>query len=241
MYHEIKPSAGLASLIETFWTFSNSQSPENFKILPDNCFDFIFDFNQNKAFVSGPMTHYQYSEFGIDTDLLGVRFKAENFTYISKIPPIEMTNLRIELSTVIPRFDPIILTQLSDSISFDDKKEFLEIVVAQAANEHHQNHDELISSITDYIRFSKGIINIKETAKSHHISLRQLERRFKQRTGLTIKEFSSVVRFRNAKETISKFKETSLLNIAFDSGFFDHSHMNYEFNRIAGENPSQFR
>lgn len=189
------------------------------------------------------MTHYQYRTLSIGTNLIGVRFKTENFACISKVPSIEIKNLRVEFSEVIPSYDPMILAQLQGLQLFVDKKNFLEKLITIVANKNDlkPKADELIFSVAEHVRSSKGIVNIKEVAKHNHISLRQLERRFKQRTGLTIKEFSNVIRFRNAKEAISKFKETSLLHIAFDSGYFDHSHMNYEFNRIAGESPSHFR
>ena len=98
MYTEIKPSIKLENLIESFWTYSNNTVAENFKLLPDNCADLIFDLNHGKAFVSGVMNSYQVKALEINSDLMGIRFKAENFRFLSRIPLIETKNLSINYS-----------------------------------------------------------------------------------------------------------------------------------------------
>lgn len=241
MYQEIKPSEGLNNLIDSFWVFSNNKAIENFKILPDTCTDLIFDLNQNKGFVSGVMTNYQLKEIASESKLIGVRFKTEKFGSLSKVPLNETKNLRVELSQIFPANNLSILNQLTDFETITGKVNFLENFITTSFKQNYQREDPLILSVAHNIRSLKGIVNVGEIAKSYHISLRQLERRFKSYIGLTIKEFSNIVRFDNAKKAIATFTETSLLAIAFDMGFFDHSHMNYEFKRISGENPSYFR
>ncbi|UZO80385.1 helix-turn-helix domain-containing protein [Aquimarina sp. ERC-38] len=241
MYQEIKPSERLNAIIDSFWIFSQNKASENFKVLPDTCADLIFDLNQNKAFLSGIMTNYQLRELTIESDLIGVRFKTEKFGSLFEIPLYETKNLRTELSQIFPFYEENLLTELNNIKQTLHKVDFLENFVITLFQKNYNRQDNLVLSVVQKIRSLKGNIKISDIAKSNNISLRQLERRFKSYIGLTIKEFSNVVRFRNTKELINSFTETSLLEIAFDSGFFDHSHMNYEFNRISGENPSYFR
>ncbi len=241
MYKEIKPSEELNNVIDSFWTFSNNKANENFKVLPDACTDLIFDLNQNKGFVSGVMTNYQLTELATESNLIGVRFKSEKFGSLSKIPLNETKNLRVELSQIFPSNNLNILNQLTDLESITDKVNFLENFITTSFKQNYQEKDHLILSVAHNIRLLKGIVNVGGIAKSFHISLRQLERRFKSYIGLTIKEFSNIVRFNNAKKAITTYTETTLLAIAFDMGFFDHSHMTNEFKRISGENPSYFR
>jgi len=241
MQQEIKPSERLNNLIDSFWIFSNNEVCESFKILPDTCTDLIFDLNQNEGFISGVMTNFQLLELAAESDLIGIRFKTEKFGALSKIPLNETKNLRTELSQIMPVCYQNIISQLNNLETITDKATFLENFIAISFKENYQRQDKMVLSVAENIRSLKGNVNITDLAKSNYISLRQLERRFKSYTGLTIKEFSNIVRFNNAKKAIASFTETSLLEIAFDMGFFDHSHMNYEFNRISGENPSFFR
>jgi AraC-like DNA-binding protein len=241
MYQEIKPSEGIDNIIDSFWTFSKNKTREQFKVLPDTCTDLIFDLNQNKTFLSGIMANYQLTELAAESNLIGVRFKIEKFGVLSKIPLDETKNMRIELSEIFSTKNLNTLNQLTDFEKIKDKIDFLENFIETSFKQNAQRNDQIVFSVTQNIRRLKGIINVEDLAKSHNISLRQLERRFKSYIGLTIKEFSNIVRFNNAKKSIATTTKTSLLDIAFDMGFFDHSHMNYEFKRISGENPSFFR
>ncbi|GAA5021916.1 transcriptional regulator [Marivirga lumbricoides] len=241
MYQEIKPSEGLDSIIDSFWTFSENKASENLKILPDTCTDLIFDLNQNKGFLSGIMTNYQRVELATQSNLIGVRFKIEKFGALAKIPLNETKNLRVELSQLFPPKSLDSIDQLNELKTITEKVYFLENFIKTSFKQNFQKQDQLILSVAQNIRSFNGIVNIEHIAQSHHISLRQLERRFKAYIGLTLKEFSNIVRFNKAKKAITTFQNSSLLEIAFDMGFFDHSHMTYEFKRISGENPSFFR
>lgn len=241
MYKEIKPSERLNNLIDSFWTFSSNEVCENFKVLPDTCVDLIFDLNKNKGFLSGIMANHQSRELTTESDLIGVRFKTEKFGSLSKIPLNETKNLRVEVSQIFTDSNLNRFNKLNDLGTTTDKINFLENAVATLFKENYQRQDKMILSVAEKIRYVKGNINIGDLAKSNAISLRQLERRFKSYIGLTTKDFSNIVRFKSTREVITSAAETSLLEIAFDMGFFDHSHMTHEFNRISGENPSSFR
>lgn len=241
MYQEIKPSKGIDRVIDSFWTFSNNNAIESFKVLPDNCTDIIFDFKQNKGFLSGAMTKYQLRELATESDLIGIRFKTEKFSSLSKIPLNETKNLRVELVQIFQAKNLDSLNQLYKLETTTNKVNFLENFIETSFKQSFQRQDKMVLSLANKIRSFQGVVNVGELAKSHHISLRQLERRFKSYVGLTIKEFSNIVRFNNAKKIIATFNNSSLLEIAFDTGFFDHSHMTNEFKRISGENPSSFR
>jgi len=241
MYQELKPSEGLNNLIDSFWVFSNEEASEEYKVLPDTCTDLIFDINQDHGFISGVMTSFQLVELVAESDLIGIRFKTENFGAISRIPLSETKNLRVNLSEIFSSKDLNKLRQLHDLESSDEKIKFLDNFISTTFKENYERVDRLDLSVAENIRSCKGNLNIGDLAKSNHLSLRQLERRFKSYTGLTLKQFTTIVRFNNAKEAIASHTETSLLEIAFDFGFFDHAHMNHEFNRISGNNPSCFR
>ncbi len=241
MYKELKPSKGLRRLIDSFWTFSGNKAPESYKVLPDNCVDVIFDFTNNSVFVSGVMSNYQTRELAADANLIGIRFRVENFSSITPLPLSETRNLRIELSQVVPTYQTTILEQLDDLPTINSKISLLENFAADRLNALNRQRDHLILSIVGMIQSAKGSISVQHIADSNFISLRQLERRFKEYIGLSLKEYSRIVRFIHTQKAISSSPEKSLLEIAFDMGFFDHSHLAYEFKRISGENPSYFR
>lgn len=239
MFIEKIPSSKNTSKIESIWFYQENCSRIDFKVLPDTCIDLIFDLNKNTGFVSGFMTHYQMVSLFEKSNLIGVRLKAESFASLSKIPLTEFKNKRIEFIDL--NWNSTIVEKLNESKNTDEQIGHLEYFIGQKQNKQLHNEDELILAVAANIRRLNGKIKVKELAQSHLIGIRQLERRFKNYVGVTLKEFSNSVRFINAVKAISKFQQKSLLEIAFDAGYFDHAHMNNNFKFISGENPSSFR
>lgn len=241
MYREIKPSKNLNQIIDSFWVLNTKDSTECFDVLPDSCTDLIFDINNDNAFVSGAMCSFQNRKIENNSSLLGVRFNSEHFAFLSNIPLIEIKNSRVELSNILSNETANSLLPFKDLETEIERVIFLENFVLDEHHKGYSKRDSIVSSVVQNIRSMKGAVVIEQIAKQHHISLRQLERRFRRSIGLTMKEFSRVIRFINSKRAIETQKSTSLLEIGFNSGFFDHAHMNFEFNRISGKNPSFYR
>ena len=241
MYQEIQVPLHLEHLVDAFWTFSSSQKVEAFKIFPDSCTDLIFDLEGNQAFVSGVMTKFQVHKLEQPSNLIGIRFKTENFGRISNVPAVETRNQRLEVKDVLPNFRSSMMEQLNACSSIENKLLLIARFVAHSIHLPKPNKDRLLLQIAQQIRSSSGKVNIKALAKTSCLSLRQLERRFKKSIGLSPKEFASIVRFRQTKQLIAQFPKKNIQEIAYDMGFFDPAHLSNEFKRIAGENPSYFR
>lgn len=231
----------MRAIIDSFWTFSKNKTNETFKILPDTCVDMIFDLNQNQGFLCGVMSKYQLRKLGSGANIIGIRFKTENFASVSKVPLNETKNLRVELANILPTMEEDRIYSLSGMERLKDKIGFLENFIAKSFSRNNNGQDQLMFSISHQIRSAKGRLPIVHLAKANHIGLRQLERRFKNHCGLTLKEFSNVVRFNHAKKSIEAKQKNSLLEIAFDTGFYDHAHMTNEFKRLSGSCPNSFR
>ena len=71
---------------------------------------------------------------------------------------------------------------------------------------------------------------------------RYCREKFKEAHGISIKNYSSIMRFQNAVRMLSRQDdEASLSDIVFDNGYFDQSHLNREFRRFCGDTPLRFR
>jgi AraC-like DNA-binding protein len=93
--------------------------------------------------------------------------------------------------------------------------------------------------ITD-ITQRQGQISVENLSKKHFITSRQLERSFKEHTGLSPKKFINFVRYQFALKTIQTHASTkSLGDIAFDYGYYDHSHLTNEVKKYSGLLPSE--
>jgi len=160
MYKEINPSIEFKELIDTFWLFSKNKYDEKFRVFPDTCTDLIFDLNQNKGYLSATMTNHQQREIQAKSNLIGIRFKSENFGSFFNIPLSDLKNLRIEFSELFPEFDLSIFSAMRDSDTTKKKIIVLENFISEALNLNFSRRDELIVSVAKNIRALKGSLNV---------------------------------------------------------------------------------
>ncbi len=238
VFQELQASNKTTSKIESIW-FSSNEDEIDFKVFPDGCIDLIFDLNHNNGFISGHMTKFQDLSLVNNTSLLGVRFRVESFAALSPIPLSEFKDKRVDLMDL--NWNPDVVQLLNETNNIDHRLSIVEKYICEKLNKNITKGDELISAIAATIRNLKGKIVVKEIAQAYLISIRQLERRFKNYMGLTIKEFTNIIRFIHTSKEISMSKQKSLMQLAFDGGYYDHAHMTNNFMQIAGVNPSSFR
>lgn len=238
MFQDLKFNNRGNRTIESIW-FDQVESQIDFKILPDGCIDLIFDLHQNKALVCGHMTKFQDLTLAKNTSLMGVRFRVESFAELSTIPLSEFKNRRVDFSDL--NLNSSFIELLNETKNVKQRLALVNKYICDQLTKNESKKDDLIASVVQSIRRLSGKIVIKEMAREYLISPRQLERRFKNYMGLTIKEFANIIRFMHASKAISKFQAKSLSEIAFDSGYYDHAHMSNNFIQIAGANPGTFR
>jgi len=88
-------------------------------------------------------------------------------------------------------------------------------------------------------RLREGAVPVGVLARDLGLSLRQLERRFRARTGLAPKTFARLTRFQHALARMNA-GAPSLADVALRSGYFDQAHLVRDFQRFAGTSPTRF-
>jgi AraC-like DNA-binding protein len=85
---------------------------------------------------------------------------------------------------------------------------------------------------------SNGIMSIEKIASLSCLSLKQFERKCKERIGMNPKMYARILKFSKAYRLREAFPEFSWINIAHESGYYDQMHMIRDFKVFAGVNPS---
>lgn len=241
-YIETKPYKDLEPFIHSYWELkgedSDSQWERNF---PDGCAGLVMNVGDTcltdngsvsmefgKTYVVGAMTSFKDSFIDSNTHLLGVCFKPATFpNFYNYVPQDEL---------------------LDNSIEFEKNNSFnIDRILANPSNYLNQyfldrikTKENHLQSIINDIHASKGRLNISELSRRNHVTVRQLERNFKSTLGISPKEYSNIIRFQNALSIIKNSrKNRSLLDIAFECGYYDHSHLNNEIKRNTGLPPSK--
>jgi len=240
-HREIKPCKNLEPFIHSYWELKGEEPDRQWeRTFPDGCSGLVINlgdtcFTDNgsvamefgKTYVVGAMTSFKESFIREDTHLLGVCFRPAAFSDFYKYAS------QNELVDSTVEFDRATSFNL-DKILKDPYNYLNRFYTDRLNAENNQLH-----SVINEIHAAKGQISISELSKRHFTTVRQLERRFKKYIGLSPKEYANIIRFQNALSMIRSSDEgRSLLDIAYECGYFDHSHLTNEIKRNTGLLPS---
>lgn len=104
-------------------------------------------------------------------------------------------------------------------------------------------HSALIRKSCATIMQNKGSISIRDLSSQLSCSPRHLQKLFLRYIGLSPKEYSIIIKLRNAIEGMvfpSSCFDTSLTSLALDNDFYDQAHFNNTFKTIVRTPPGKF-
>lgn len=127
-----------------------------------------------------------------------------------------------ELSRVAGVFNRFLLERLGHGDRFDD---LLDGRVAAAC-----------SVLVD----SRGLARVDRIAGAVQLSVRQLERLFNRRVGVSPSTLGGLVRLNHFVELAQSAPESTLTVLALDCGYYDQPHLTRTFKRIVGRTPSEY-
>ncbi len=94
---------------------------------------------------------------------------------------------------------------------------------------------------TQLIQQNNGNIKVNELSLQTNISIRQLERKFKEQIGLSPFQFIKSVKVKSIIDTIQNKNYESLTELTFDYNYFDQSHFIKEFKSHTGKSPKKLQ
>jgi AraC-like DNA-binding protein len=241
-YREFLPAEPLREYIEAYWTIraSGDSQPVTERIIPDTCNDIIINLGapllrknrspleSEKSYLIGVMTTFTETSVLPGAEIWGVRFKPFCMHLLLGVSMKGTADEALELG--LREFD---FKKILKKPSFADIPFCLNAFFGSRLKPKDPMH-----GIVKSIELCRGNIRIGQLARQHGINERALERLFETRAGITAKELCRQVRFRSAMRMIRERSSESLLDIAFQTGYYDHSHLGNEFKRYTGYSPA---
>lgn len=241
-YQQFRPHPLLASYIDAYWIVTGDEkNVVAERIIPDACVDIIVNLGSDfiteggnvvmksdTAYLVGTMTRFKETFRPPHARLIGVRFKPASFSLFYNYASLqEVTNTTVELDKKLaPQID----------LSTNDVVDYFNRFFLERLTPHKHTLFPLITLINE----RKGQITVEDLSREQRISVRQMERNFKQHIGITPKEFINFIRYQFAEQLIHQHHDTkSLLEIALETGYYDHSHLSNEVKKYTGLNPSE--
>lgn len=241
-YKEIKPYKKLTPFIHAYWELKGAKHDSQwFRIFPDGCTGLVINLGDTcltdngsvsmefgKTYAVGAMTSFKESFIDSNSHLVGVCLKPGAFSsFFNYAPQNQIINSTIQL-------------EKSKSFDLDTIFKGSSIYLNQFFIERVRHKNNPLHAIVRDIDSSKGKLSIHELSKRNNITIRQLERHFKSEIGLSPKEYSNIVRFQNALRVIENSNnKRSLLDIAFECGYYDHAHLAKEIKQNTGLPPTK--
>lgn len=85
---------------------------------------------------------------------------------------------------------------------------------------------------------TNGTMSVEKTASFSCLSIKQFERKCKERIGMNPKQFARILKFSKAYRLHEAMPQISWTHIAYEAGYYDQMHMIRDFKTFAGVNPS---
>ena len=251
-YRQVPPPPHLRRYIKCFWFLRGEgigwHEPQ--RIVPDGCAELVahlaeplmpFGVRRSRS-ASFARLIGQYTR-PIDVvahgrlDGVGVRFWGPTLHRCFGVDAEDLTNRGVELSSVAPRVDRRLASQLAAAATFADRYDVLADVFSELLLSNEDASTPVERAVFAW-HGSKGTESVRDVSERAGISVRQLQRRFRVEVGLSPKRFARVLRFQHALRALCDADPGTWGRVAYRCGYADQAHLIRDFRHFAGCTPS---
>ena len=123
---------------------------------------------------------------------------------------------------------------------YSDRIRIVEEYLLSYLSRHYESADSHIVVAVDIINQFGGKRPVRSLIDEVCLCQRHFERKFKYYTGFTPKEYSRIVKFKNAVELLRNTTSPNLLTTAVNAGYYDLAHFSKEIKTLSGSTPASF-
>lgn len=184
----------------------------------------------------GPQLSRVDLTMGHDMLVIMVGFQPGAMHRLLHIPMTEMLNLHLDATSILGREIEEVTEQLNEAAGIDK----MVLIIEQYLLKKVKCLKAALPFETVLLQMleQKKLVNVDQLAKEACVSVRQLERQFKERTGIPPKLFIRLVRFSKAWIMREKNRDLSWLQIAHACDYADQMHMIRDFKDFVGVTPN---
>jgi AraC-like DNA-binding protein len=174
----------------------------------------------------------------VDTETIGIEFSPQGAYRFFHFNLSGIQNQIYSLSDVLGNLGKNLVEQMNNTTSAKQKIDVLQQFLLKQLSV--QNEDLIFEYCIEKITTSKGRITVKELEKKTGYSSRWLNMKFNDRIGVSPKNLSSIIRFKQYYQPFINGNEKSFLKNDFYELYYDQSHFIKDFKRFTGLPPTKF-
>ena len=252
------PSRGLEEYIKCYrivhFNFDKNETPPSkpYTPRPENCLAFypldterIEYADSNKTVKDLPIAligqHLGVTQRFIGHEFLVVQviFQAGALYRLTGMPLFELTNEYIAADNVFSKDIQFVNERLHHAQNYEEMVRIVNRFATDLVKKVVKDHQP-IDTVCQLLLKQEAALSIDKLARASCLSLKQFERKFKERTGVNPKVFSRLIRFDNAFRTRNAQPQTDWLTIAFDCHYYDYQHLVRDYKDFTGMSPNAF-
>ena len=184
--------------------------------------------------------HYEQNAFAtVDNSVSGgfvIVFKPNGIQNLFRLSNSEVVGYAVDGENLFRQFTAFLWSELQNASSIHKKKVIIESYLLRYIDPGN-TLPILINPILVFIKREKGMVSAGKISKYFDISVRSLERKFKDSVGISPKEFLQITRLNHALQLLQSQKYFSLTRISYLSGYYDQSHFIKDVEKICGFSP----
>lgn len=166
------------------------------------------------------------------TGTLGVEFSPRGAYRFLNLPLKEIKNQILPLSDILGKKARQLEEHIANALSVKSKVLILQQFLIQQFFQYPE--DAIFDYCIEKILSSKGKITVKELEKKTGYSSRWLHMKFINHLGVSPKNLSSIIRFKQYYQAFAKKDELSFMKNEFYEFYYDQSHFMKDFKRFTG-------
>jgi AraC-like DNA-binding protein len=234
-YREYIPHPALAPYVACYWSITAPMPLIN-RVLPDGCTDIVVSETIEAV---GAMSQAIVLPVLTQSLTVGIRFKPGGGAAFFRLPLHELTDVTLDLRNLWGYTTRDLIDQLIEATTAHQKITLLEAFLLHRLDQL-PSLDQTVQSAIAAVRRAQGDISVTTLRTDLALSERQLERTFRQQTGLTPRQFARLTRFRQVVHLLHQ-PALSLTDVAYRAGYYDQAHFIHDFRSFAGLTPRDYR
>jgi AraC-like DNA-binding protein len=254
---QILPSKELLPFIKHYlFLESEGENVKKLRLFSDGNTGMVFSFNSrfiqnspdNKrldylpnAFVYGQISAFKDLYLEKNATLIVIVFQPFGINRLLGISANEFKDKIIPVEEIFGKQGLFLQEQLYELVSFEDKLKTLNRFFLELSSKNQIANHAIIQPSIDFILKNKGEITIGQLVKHTGYTERHIERVFNENIGLNPKKFGNIVQLHFfLKQLKGISKPNNLVEICYEMGYSDQSHLIKTFKKYTGITPTQY-
>lgn len=254
---EYRPAAPLRAFVQSYWAGAfNIRAESQFvqSVIPNGFIELIIHLTNDHCYLTKNGQHWAHSpdftliglfkkpyevRFSRKVEVFGIRFYPEGIVNIFGVPPAQFMATYEDSTDVFGRVFQNYCARLRETGPLDKKLSFTNDFLLEQLLEHKKDFD-YVRRAAEIIRQKDGLLSQEYLTDRIYISLRQLQRAFKQQIGMTAKQYMRLARLNAVQRYLQGHQQVNFSEAAYRHGFADQSHFIREFKSFTGYSPGSF-